>query len=39
MTATQTPVLRNALNAPALLPIAGEFEGTIFKPEPERDDR
>ena len=39
MTATQTPVLRNATNAPALLPIAGQFEGTIFRPEPENDDR
>ena len=39
MTATQTPVLRNAANAPALLPIAGQFEGTIFRPEPENDDR
>jgi hypothetical protein len=39
MTATQTPVLRNALNAPALLPIAGQFEGTIFRAEPENDDR
>ena len=39
MTATQTPVLRNANNPPALLPITGEFEGTIFRPEPENDDR
>ena len=39
MTATQTPVLRNAINAPALLPIAGQFEGTIFRQEPENDDR
>ena len=39
MTATQTPVLRNAVNAPALLPIAGQFEGTIVRPEPENDDR
>jgi hypothetical protein len=39
MTATQTPVLRNAVNAPALLPIAGQFEGTVFRPEPENDDR
>ena len=39
MTATHTPVLRNATNAPALLPITGEFEGTIFRPEPENDDR
>ena len=39
MTATQTPVLRNATNAPALLPIAGQFEGTIFRPEPENEDR
>ena len=30
MTATQTPVLRNATNAPALLPITGRFEGTIL---------
>jgi len=39
MTATQTPVLRNATNAPALLPIVGRFEGTIFRAEPENDDR
>ena len=39
MTATQTPVLRNAVNAPALLPIAGQFEGTVVRPEPENDDR
>jgi hypothetical protein len=39
MTANQTPVLRNATNAPALLPIAGQFEGTIVRPEPENDDR
>jgi hypothetical protein len=39
MTATQTPVLFNAANAPALLPIAGQFEGTIFKSAPEKDDR
>ena len=39
MTATQTPVLRNATNAPALLPITGRFEGTIFRPEPGNDDR
>jgi hypothetical protein len=39
MTATQTPVLRNATNAPALLPIAGQFEGTIFRAKPEHDDR
>jgi hypothetical protein len=39
MTATHTPVLRNAANAPALLPITGEFEGTIFRSEPENDDR
>ena len=39
MMATQTPVLRNAANAPALLPIAGQFEGTIFKPERDNDDR
>jgi len=39
MTATQTPVLRNAVNAPALLPIVGQFEGTIFGPEREHDDR
>jgi hypothetical protein len=39
MTATQTPVLRNAANAPALLPITGQLEGTIFRPEPEHDDR
>ena len=39
MTATHTPVLRNATNAPALLPIAGQFEGTIVRPEPENDDR
>ena len=39
MTATQTAVLRNAANAPALLPIAGEFEGTIVRSEPEDDDR
>ena len=38
-TATQTPVLRNAVNAPALLPIAGQFEGTVVRPEPENDDR
>ena len=39
MTATQTPVLRNAANAPALLPITGQFEGTIFRAELENDDR
>jgi hypothetical protein len=39
MTATQTPVLRNAANAPALLPIVGQFEGTIFRAEQEHDDR
>jgi hypothetical protein len=39
MTATHTPVLFNATNAPALLPIAGQFEGTIFGLEPENDDR
>ena len=39
MTATQTPVLFNAANAPALLPITGQFEGTIFTPKPEKDDR
>ncbi len=39
MTATQTPVLFNATNAPALLPITGQFEGTIFTPKPEKDDR
>ena len=39
MTATQTPVLLNATNAPALLPITGQFEGTIFRPKPEKDDR
>jgi len=39
MTATQTPVLRNAINAPALLPIAGQFEGTVVRPQPENDDR
>jgi len=39
MTATQTPVLRNATNAPALLPIAGQFEGTVFRPEPENEAR
>ena len=39
MTATQTPVLRNATNAPALLPIVGRFEGTIFRAEPENNDR
>ena len=39
MTATHTPVLFNANNAPALLPIVGRFEGTVFRPEPENDDR
>ena len=39
MTATETPVLRNAASAPALLPIAGQFEGTIFRRERENDDR
>jgi hypothetical protein len=39
MTAAQTPVLRNATNAPALLPITGEFAGTIFGPERGSDDR
>jgi hypothetical protein len=39
MTATQTPVLFNATNAPALLPITGQFEGTIVTPKPEKDDR
>ena len=39
MTATQTPVLLNAANSPALLPIVGQFEGTIFRSAPENDDR
>ena len=39
MTATQTPVLRNATNAPALLPIVGEFEGTIVRPDAKHEDR
>ena len=39
MTATQTPVLRNAADAPALLPITGQFAGTIFRAEPENDSR
>jgi len=29
-TATMTPVLRNASNAPALLTLTGEIEGTLF---------
>jgi hypothetical protein len=39
MTAAHTPVLFNATNAPALLPITGQFEGTIFRAEPESHDR
>jgi len=30
-TATMTPVLRNAVNAPALLTLTGEIQGTIFE--------
>jgi hypothetical protein len=30
-TATMTPVLRNAVNAPALLTLTGEIEGRIFE--------
>jgi hypothetical protein len=38
MTATMTPVLRNASGAPALLTLTGEFEGTIDRAELEEEE-